>query len=243
MDYKEVKELLASDAQLSVKQAYGILNFWKKDPKAYRTFLRYGLNFRYLETYKCYLETAGAHMFDVSDLKVPSDIIALKFFSLKDDNLSIRFMDTVYRTVEEHLYNAGVFAFPYLNKECCQHFGREFVMAQIADMRAVFDFSKDKDGRLMARFFRMMHTAEEEKLLLVNSFNTMGWLDNFCDVSLNAAPLLQEQCYERYATSMHTFGEDFASEASFRKLYISYELDIAYVTRKLLEKAFDKNVN
>lgn len=236
MDYKKVKELLASDAQLSVKQAHSILNFWEEDPKAYSAFLRYESNFRYLETYECYSETANAHCFNVSDLKVPSDKIALKFFSLKDDRISINFMNIVYQAVEKHLYSAGVFAFPYLNNECCQYFGRKFVMEEIADMRAVFDFSKDKDGRLMACFFRMMYTAKEEKLLLVNSFNTMGWLNNFCDVSLSAAPLLQKQCFERYAISMHTFGESFATEASFRKLYISYELDIAYVTDKLLEK-------
>ena len=225
MNYKTAKELLFSKEALTEKQATGILDMWGKNSRTYYDLLKNEQASQALRGYVGVSQTADTHEFIELKAKVPSIVIANKFFELKIPAVT-KYYIAVIENLSANPLNGEVCAWPYLTPEGMQHFDEQAIMDVVTSVWFVFDFKEDKQGNLFSRLLSRLNTETDKELFAANSFNILGWMKKIQNYP-------RREFFKYLVMSHHFVNIGVGPEAWFRKFYIRYKNDVENLLNQL----------
>jgi len=225
MDYKTSCALLLKSEAITENQAEEILRMWAEKPRSYHDFLKKPEASLVLRSYLGVIREATKHEFIDLETKVPSVSVALKFFSLDDDDISKNFINVASNL---SFSNTGreICAWPYLTESCMQHLSEEVITRIIVGSEYVFDFSEDERGNLYDSLYKRLRDTYSRELFAANSFNVLGWINK-------AARHPEEEVLKYLTMSSHFLNVGIGPEAILRKFYIRYRYDIRNITSEM----------
>lgn len=232
MDFKTSCGLLLQSEAITKEQAEEILDMWAKKTRTYHDFLKKDNASQPLRSYLGVIQDAVKHEFVDLKTKVPANAVALKFFSLDDEEISKNFINTVNGLSFDEI-KKEICAWPYLTESCMKHLSEELIMDIIVGPEYIFDFSEDKRGNLYDRIYQTMRDTYSKELFAANSFNAMGWTNK-------AAQHSEKELLKYLTMSLHFINVGIGPEAILRKFYIRYRHDISKIQQQMdMMKQYD----
>lgn len=225
MDLKTSCNLLLNSEAITLKQAEEILVMWTKNPRVYHDFLKKENASQPLRSYLGVMHEAVKHEFIDLKTKVPSTAVALKFFSLNDEEISKGFIYTVNNLSFDEIKNE-ICAWPYMTESCMKYLSEEIIMDIIVGPEYIFDFGNDKRGNLYDSLYKRMRDMYSKELFAANSFNALGWMNK-------AAHYSEPEVLKYLTMSSHFINIGIGPEAILRKFYIRYRHDIGKIEQEM----------
>jgi len=217
MEYKTLKKLLLGTEVITATQADEIMDYWEDNPRAYHNFLKNEEASQPMMGYIGVNSNGLIHDFVELKTVVPSVAVAEKFFSLRDADITVRFVKLLDFLSGNSTHE--ICAWPYLTSKCMKHFDKQSLMAAVNTMWFVFDFNEDKHGSLFDSLLARLDTDAEKEMFAAASFNTLGWIQK-----VSANPL--RKLLKLFMMSYHFMNIGVGPEAMFRKFYIRYRNDV-----------------
>jgi hypothetical protein len=177
MKYSEMSELLlSSDKVLTKEIAETILDVWRASPDWYRRFVKE--NGIPLRAYAGSSDARTEHLFEETQIMVPSSKTADKFFAVNDVDLTIFFVKLIDILTFFDMEDPGIYAWPYMDVECLVDLPIEALQWVVRDGFFVFDFAEDTDGTKFEVLLQSLDKGERDMFVL-SSFNITAWIQKF----------------------------------------------------------------